>query len=124
MKKIKVLVASLAVLLFGALVMVPAPVGAAVNPLDSVCASNPDSEVCKNKNDGAAELVKDLINGLLFVVGALSVIMIIIAGILYTTSAGDSNKVSRAKNTLTYSIVGLVVAFTAYAIVNWVLNLF
>jgi len=50
--------------------------------------------------------------------------MIIFAGILYTTSAGDASKVTRAKNTLTYSIVGLLLAFLAFAIVNWVLKLF
>ena len=43
---------------------------------------------------------------------------------MYATSTGDSGKVTRAKNTLTYAIVGLVVAFLAYAIVFWVLGLF
>ena len=69
-------------------------------------------------------LIKTLVNTLLFVVGLLSVVMIIFAGILYTTSAGDASKVTRAKNTLTYSIVGLLLAFLAFAIVNWVLKLF
>lgn len=124
MKKVKLLVATLAVVLFGAAVMAPAAVSAAVNPLDSVCASNPDSEVCQNRTDGASTLIGNLVNALLFVVGTLSVVMIIIAGIQYTASSGDSARVTHAKNTLTYSIVGLVVSFLAYAIVNWVLDLF
>lgn len=125
MKKLKMLTAALAVLMFGAVVLAPVPVGAAYDPL-SMCddPANATNEICKNRKDGASDLIKNLVNALLFVVGALSVIMIIVAGILYTTSAGDSNKVSRAKNTLTYSIVGLAVSFLAYAIVNWVLKLF
>ena len=50
------------------------------------------------------------------------VIMLIWGGIRYTTSAGDSNKVTAAKNTVLYAIVGLVVAILAYAIVNMVIG--
>lgn len=62
-----------------------------------------------------------VINVLLFIIGAISVIMLIIGGIRYTTSAGNSNAVTGAKNTIMYAIIGLVVAFLAFAIVNWVL---
>ena len=55
---------------------------------------------------------------------ALSVIMLIWGGIRYTTSAGDSNKVTAAKNTVLYAIVGLVIAILAYAIVNMVIGKF
>ena len=47
--------------------------------------------------------------------------MLIWGGILYTTSAGDSNKVTTAKNTIMYAVIGLVIAIFAYAIVNFVL---
>ncbi len=67
-------------------------------------------------------IIKNVINGLLYVVGALAVIMLVWGGIRYTTSAGNSNSVSAAKNTILYAIIGLVVAFLAYAIVNWVLD--
>ena len=67
-------------------------------------------------------IIKNVINGLLYVVGALAVIMLVWGGIRYTTSAGNSNSVSAAKNTILYAIIGLVVAFLAYAIVNWVLK--
>jgi len=69
-------------------------------------------------------LVKKFVNIFLFAVGALSVIMLIWGGIRYTTSAGDSNKVQAAKNTVLYAIVGLVVAILAYAIVNMVIDKF
>jgi len=50
--------------------------------------------------------------------------MIIIAGIRFATSGSDASSVQSAKNTILYAVVGLVVAFLAYAIVNWVFNLF
>jgi len=57
-------------------------------------------------------------------VGLASVVMIIIGGLTYTTSAGSSDAIKRAKDMITYAVVGLVIAFSAYAIVNWVLKLF
>lgn len=121
MKRIKLLVAGLAVAFFGAFALAPVSSVGAIDPLGNICADNPNSEVCQSKGDDANKLIKDLINTLLFIVGALSVVMIIAAGIFYVISAGDAGKVARAKNTLMYSIVGLIVAFLAFAIVNWVL---
>ena len=68
--------------------------------------------------------VKTITDVLLFIVGAVAVIMIIIGGIRYVTSNGDGNQVTAAKNTVLYSVIGLVVALLAYAIVNFVLNQF
>ena len=59
---------------------------------------------------------------LLFVIGAVSVIMLIVGGIRYTISKGDSSAVTSAKNTILYYIVGLVVAILAYAAVDFVVN--
>jgi hypothetical protein len=50
--------------------------------------------------------------------------MIVIGGIKYTTSNGDSSAITSAKNTILYSVVGLVVAILAFAIVNFVLGAF
>ena len=65
----------------------------------------------------------NVINIILYVVGALAVIMVIIGGIQYTTSAGDQNKVTKAKNTILYGVVGLAIAVLAYAIVNFVIGI-
>ena len=59
---------------------------------------------------------------LLFVIGAVSVIMLIIGGIRYTISQGVSSAVTSAKNTILYSIIGLVVAILAYAAVDFVVS--
>lgn len=56
------------------------------------------------------------------IIGALSVIMLVWGGLRYILSGGDSKKVTDAKNTILYAIIGLIIAVLAYAIVNFVLN--
>lgn len=63
-------------------------------------------------------------NTLLFIIGAISVIMIIYGGIRYTISGGNATSVTAAKNTILYAVVGLVVAIMAYAVVNFVITQF
>lgn len=48
--------------------------------------------------------------------------MIIIGGLRYVTSGGNPSSVTGAKNTIMYAIVGLVVAFLAFAAINFVLG--
>ena len=74
-------------------------------------------------NTGSVEqIAKTITNVLLFLIGVISVIMIVIGGIKYTTSNGDSNRVTAAKNTIMYAIIGIIVAILAYAVVNFVLT--
>jgi hypothetical protein len=61
---------------------------------------------------------------LLFVIGAVAVIMLIIGGLRYVVSGGDASKVQDAKNTILYALVGIVVAILAYAAVNFVIGSF
>lgn len=68
------------------------------------------------------DLITTVINVLLFLIGVLSVIMIIYGGFRFVTSGGSAESVKSAKNTILYSIVGLVVAILAFAIVNFVLT--
>ncbi len=58
----------------------------------------------------------------LYVVGVLSVIMLIWGGLRYILSGGDAKKITDAKNTILYALIGLAIAFFAFAIVNFVLN--
>ncbi len=70
---------------------------------------------------GAGGLVSTLVNFLLFAIGALSVIMIMFGGLRYVISGGNSSAVTAAKNTILYAIIGLVVSFFAYAIVQFIM---
>ncbi|MFZ2125999.1 MAG: hypothetical protein WAV04_00620 [Candidatus Microsaccharimonas sp.] len=71
---------------------------------------------------GAGGVITILTNTLLFIVGALSVVMIIIGGLRYVVSGGNSTAVTAAKNTILYAVVGLVIAFLAFAAINFVMN--
>ena len=65
---------------------------------------------------------KQITNTILYIVGIIAVIMLIIGGIKYVISGGDAKKVTDAKNTVLYAIIGLVIAFLAFAIVNFVIS--
>lgn len=73
------------------------------------------------ENDGFFERIA---NFLIFLVGALSVIFLIIGGLRYVISSGNSSQVESAKNTILYAIVGLVVAIASFAIVRFIVSQF
>lgn len=84
---------------------------------------------CADPNDGngqdlfgSGSIFTTIVNTMLFIIGAISVIMLIYGGIRYTTSGGNATSVTAAKNTIMYAIIGLVIAFLAFAVVNWVLG--
>lgn len=133
MKKIRTILTS-ALIAFGLLVT---PAVLNVVPAGAACGPNATAKECANTGanattnctspDGCPSLgdrIKTVVNILLFVLGAIAVIMIVIGGIRYTISGGDSGAITGAKNTILYAVVGLVVALLAYAIVNFVLGAF
>lgn len=73
---------------------------------------------------GPDGIFKTVTNVLLYIIGAISVIMLIIGGIRYTISNGDSSAITNAKNTILYAVIGIVVAILAYALVNFVITSF
>lgn len=66
--------------------------------------------------------LKGIINFVIGVIGLVSVGFIIYGGIQYSMSAGDSSKVTKAKNTILYAVIGLIVSVMAFAIVNFVIT--
>lgn len=77
---------------------------------------------CPSNLFGDDGVFKQITNTILYIVGIIAVIMLIIGGIKYVISGGDAKKVTDAKNTILYAIIGLVIAFFAYAIVNFVIS--
>ena len=70
---------------------------------------------------GLTDTIKLIINMIIFAVGLVAVVMVILGGVQYSTSQGDPGKVKKAKDTIMYGIIGMVVAILAFAIVNFVL---
>ena len=120
--KIKSLVAAAAVACFSFAGLIAAPTYAINCPTDF----NYDNvtKTCKpsGQNVDLWNIVNTVINVILAIVGVIAVVMIIFGGIQYSTSAGDPGKVKKAKDTILYGVIGLVIALLAFAIVNFVLS--
>lgn len=71
---------------------------------------------------GPSGVFTQITNTVLYAVGIISVIMLIYGGLRYVVSGGDSKKVTDAKNTILYAIIGLIISILAFAIVNFVIN--
>lgn len=81
-------------------------------------ASNPDQLGLPSVTaDGG---VKSILNIVFMLAGLLAVIFIIVGGIKYMLSGGDSAGIKSAKETITYAIVGLVISLLAFGIVNYI----
>ncbi len=81
-------------------------------------AANPDECQSGDLNN----MIRVIINTVIFAGGMVAVVMIILGGVNYATSQGDSTKVKKAKDTILYGIIGLVISLLAYAIVTFVLS--
>ncbi len=112
-KKIAQIVVPLATTLYATPIM-------ALDAQGGADAAKPNSTPSSLFGDGG--VFPKIANLLIFLVGALAVIMLIWGGLQYVISAGDSKRVESAKNTILYSIIGIVVAILAYAIVNFVVT--
>ena len=107
--------------------------GVAVMSLPAIAAASTTTEISEGvesvsqgntSGTDLEDIIRIVINAILFLIGIVAVIMIIISGFRYIMAQGDTGQVTTAKNTLLYSIIGLVIAIAAFAIVNFVLDAF
>lgn len=73
-------------------------------------------------DDSLTSRIRVIVTVVLGILGVVSAAMIIVGGIMYTTSQGDPGKVKTAKDIILYSVIGLIVALLAFAIVWFVLG--
>ena len=105
------------------------PVVSAANGINICSGENggDKSVYCQNRGSGETQvngIIKTIVEVLLTAVGAISIIMIVIGGIMFALSSGDAQKAAKARNTVLYAVVGLAVSLFASAIVNFVFNRF
>lgn len=65
------------------------------------------------------DVFQSISNLMLTLISAVAVVMLIIGGFRYVVSGGNSSSIEGAKNTILYAIIGIVVAFLAYAAINF-----
>ncbi|MFA6421922.1 MAG: hypothetical protein WCV92_00760 [Candidatus Buchananbacteria bacterium] len=83
-----------------------------------------DNPIGAGTNGTIDALVIRIIQYVLGVVGVAALIAFIYGGILWLTSLGDSNKVTKGKNVMIWAFMGLLIIFSSYAIVNLMINTF
>ena len=119
----------LAVLLMASFAFLPGRVSAAKLEEDEACtyildpvareaagcdASTEDGEI--------GNVAQNIINVVIAVLGIVAVLFVVIGAAQYMTSQGDPSKLKKAKDTIVYAVLGVVLAVLAYAIVNFVLG--
>lgn len=120
MKRIILAIVALASITVGAFALVPnTALAASGGSKTDVCSGIGG---CNDSTNNITNTIRNAVNLFSAIVGVIAVIVILIAGFQYVSAAGDSSKVTNAKNTLIYAIVGLVVAALSQAIVQFVLK--
>lgn len=83
--------------------------------------SNPGVNTVGDGNDTLVGNITNILNGIIGILGLVCVVVIIIGGVNYMTSSGEAAKVKKAKDTILYGLIGLVVCILAFALVNFVI---
>ncbi len=81
----------------------------------------PDKYINNTGEESLDQSITTILNGIVGVLGIVCVVVMIIGGINYMTSSGDSGKVKKAKDTILYGLIGLIVCVLSFAIVNFVI---
>ena len=120
MKRVYKLLVIPVVALIGCIMMTPPALA-----VDVCGGGNTTAIYCRNKDEAQNKVnstVAGIVNLLLMALGIISIIMIVVGGILFALANGDSSRVAKARNTVIYAVVGLVVALFAGALVNFIFN--
>ena len=98
------------------------PAFAAGDPCDSTVSAVREANGCDGSQDALPGIVTKIINAIILVIGIVAVIAIVYGGVQYMTSTGNTDKIQKAKHTILYAVIGLIICVLAYAIVNIVIG--
>ena len=124
------LLRSIVSLVFMAILFIPsfAHAQTATQDISAVCAKNPSSSLCTGYDKGQSsdnpvvDTLTIVINILSFIAGVLAVFLVMYGGFKYIVSAGDAGKVTSAKNTILYALVGIVVVVISRQLILFILS--
>ena len=91
------------------------------NIIKTIAKINKPSAISGNGSDLSNSVV-NILNVIIGVLATVCVVVIVIGGVQYMTSSGDAGKVKKAKDTILYAVIGLVVCALAATIVNFVIS--
>ena len=79
---------------------------------------NPNAAASELKGTSIYDIIAATLGWLLAILGFIAVMGFVISGILYLTAAGNETQIEKAKNAMTYSIIGVIVALMGYVIIT------
>lgn len=79
-------------------------------------------ELQYDTGDTFSSSFQGILNAIIGVLALVAVVVMIVGGVSYMTSSGDAGKVKKAKDTILYGLIGLVICVLAFAIVNFVIS--
>src|ERR1035437_5008082 len=126
-QKLKIFLPLLFVLsMLGGQAIIPVSAYACGNPSGSstdqvINGANPSGTGKECKGSGITKIVGAAVTVLSIIIGAAAVLMIVVSGLRYITSGGESSKVSAAKTTLIYALIGVAIAALAQLLVHFAL---
>ena len=69
------------------------------------------------------ELAGQMINGMLGVTGGIALFMLVLGGVMWMISGGNADKLKKGKDTILWAILGLVIIFMSYIVLNFVFSI-
>ena len=93
-----------------------------LNTLAKIAVNNLNNTSFNDNGDTLEQTVGHIIQWITGILGLVCVIIVIIGGIQYMTSSGDSGKVKKAKDTILYGVIGMVICVLAFAITTFVIG--
>ena len=91
----------------------------AVNPLDSLNEAAGGTGLVSNKTP--IQIITSIINTILYIVGAIVIVLMLRAGFKWMTSAGNTEAIKKSRETIINATIGLAIIFASYVIVNFVM---
>jgi len=85
-------------------------------------AATTEIETGLTKTGNLETIIQSVMNTFMAIVGLATIVYLIYGGFMYLTSGGNAEKVTTAKNTIIYAIVGIIIIGAAYAIRGFVLD--
>jgi hypothetical protein len=90
-------------------------------PDGSTCLDNPLAT--SDENPTVQSLIGKVIKAIMGLIGSIALVMFVYGGFIWMTASGNKERVQKGKDVILWSILGLVVIFSSYAIIRFVLGI-